>query len=484
MEDPREHSVLQKVVLMILVVSLGVHALSLVLGQTLFESWWWMNVPLHSTIEAIGSMIAFAVASLLLTLEIRHDGTSYNSRIAAALVGMGLLDGFHAMVYPGDTFVWFHSTATFVGGFLFSLVWLPTDPFERIERYWVYACGIAVLVFGLVVLRFPGFVPGMIQGDRFSFLAHFLNVSGGLFLILASTRLFLSFRRHGEVDDLLFSLHCLLFGAAGLMFPQSTLWDFSWWGWHFLRMMAYGAALVFAVNTLVRDQNTILERKETLEKRVTQRTSRLEQALREKETLLKEIHHRVKNNMQFISSMLSLQSDQVSDPSVREKFQDSLGRINSMALVHDLLYQSDDLEQVDFENYVSRLVDELRQTLSPDPSEVQIETSIENVYLDIDTAVLCGLIINELVMNSLQHAFSGQPTGSILISFDRNDDLSELTVEDNGVGIDERSLADRDGSLGLELVRTIVEKDLLGEMTVETDDGTIVTVRFKQKTDE
>ncbi|MFB6344943.1 MAG: sensor histidine kinase [bacterium] len=464
----------------IVFLSLALHGVILTLGLTLMADWQWIQHSVHSTIETTGSMIAFVVAFLLLALESRNEGTSYNVRIAGALIGMGFLDAFHAMAPVSGLFVWLHSSSTFFGGVLFVLVWLPESFFDPFETLWPYLCTAVTIVFGILSFVFSENLPEMIQLGSFTTTARYLNLAGGALLIGASMRLGLTYLNDYHFDDLLFCVHCLLFGMAGMMFELSTLWDFSWWGWHFLRLLAYAAALLFAVITFIRDQRTLRNRKDILEEQVANRTEELEQAVKEKEILLKEIHHRVKNNMQIISSMLSLQLQKFDEPSIRESFDESLSRINSMALVHDLLYRSDDFDQVNFADYVHRLFDELRTSLVPGDSEITFETEIEDIRLNIDTAVRCGLIVNELVTNSIQHAFNKGGQGRTRVAFSRINGQYKLEVEDNGSGFSMEDKPTATDSLGLDLVQALVETDLHGEIEMSSNGGTSVTVRFKK----
>ncbi|ASP40044.1 hypothetical protein CHH28_15790 [Bacterioplanes sanyensis] len=248
----------ERVIIAIILASGAFHLSALVLGATTFADWRWQHLPVHSALEVAGSFIAFSVAYILLRLERHGRGTEFNIPIAAALVGMGMLDGVHALVEPGRLFVWLHTSATFVGGVLFSMVWLPRR-FHAMGMIW--GAGGLALFLSLLGVLVPNSVPAMVEEGQFTAAARFLNMSGGVLLLLAALRLFLSYRQHSNVDDLLFVLHCSMFGAAALMFEQSTLWDLPWWGWHVLRFLAYGVALWFAVaGDLLRQDLTETER--------------------------------------------------------------------------------------------------------------------------------------------------------------------------------------------------------------------------------
>lgn len=468
----------RKLLVGLVFISLVVHVLSLYLGRTIFYGWRLIHLPFHSVLESTGAIIAIVVAFILSVLERRGRGTSYNYCIAGALVGMGILDGFHAMVTTGKTFVWLHSLATFTGGTLFALVWLPPDFFNRFKPPWPVWAGIFVTLLGGLSVLYSGLLPPMIDANNFTVQSKVLNFTGGVLLFLASVRLLVSFRTSNRVSDLLFSVHCLLFGAAAVMFEQSELWNVPWWGWHVLRLMAYGAALVFAVETFLQDQRTLIARREGLEREVRKRTVELQNALEEKEILLREVHHRVKNNLQVISSMLSLQLGDYENERIQENYQEILGRINSMALVHDLLHQSEDLTRLDFEEYALTLVDELQTTLETGRTRVTVETEFQAAELDVDTALRCGLILHELISNCLQHAFVGRSTGTLKLRFKRIDGGYELVVQDDGVGFEPNRSSQATESIGLDLVEAIAGTDLGGDCEIETNGGTRVTVRF------
>ncbi len=170
----------------------------------------------------------------------------------------------------------------------------------------------------------------------------------------------------------------------------------------------------------------------------------------EKEVLLKEIHHRVKNNMQVISSMLNLQASRLTDEPMRATFQDSQNRIKSMALIHERLYGQNDLAQVDFAGYLEQLTRNLVRSYRL--SAVELKLDLQKVQIDIDRAVPCGLIVNELVSNALKHAFSKQGgTLKVQLQYESND-MVKLSIEDDGIGFPEDMDYRNSDSLGLQLV--------------------------------
>jgi PAS domain S-box-containing protein len=205
---------------------------------------------------------------------------------------------------------------------------------------------------------------------------------------------------------------------------------------------------------------------------------RIRASLREKEALLKEIHHRVKNNLQVVSSLLGLQSRAVADPEMRKMFQESQDRIHSMALLHESLYQSQNLSQVDFPEYIRQLAAHLFHSYGVGVDRIHLRTDLDRLSLNLDAAMPCGLIINELISNSLKYAFPEGRSGEIRIELrEHADGMARLVVADNGVGL----RADIDWvntrSLGLRLVRSLAEQ-LGGKIEVSSQAGTEVRLAF------
>jgi two-component sensor histidine kinase len=214
------------------------------------------------------------------------------------------------------------------------------------------------------------------------------------------------------------------------------------------------------------------------ERRRDHAEEKLKTSIVEKELLLREIHHRVKNNIQIMSSLLSIQSKYIDDHRVLELFKDYQNRIRSLALVHEKLYMSGNLANIDFRNYVISLTDNMVRTLGISRN-ITINIDIENILLNTDTAIPCGLIINELVSNSFKYAFPDGREGRITIALKKMDDEFILTVGDNGIGIDDGADISKLNTLGLGLVFNLVEKQLNGSVELDTAEGTAFTMRFK-----
>lgn len=206
----------------------------------------------------------------------------------------------------------------------------------------------------------------------------------------------------------------------------------------------------------------------------------LRASLGEKEILLKEIHHRVKNNLQVISGLLDLQAHHISDPTGREIYKESQNRVITMALIHEELYRSVNLSQVDFADYIQNLCENLMVSYGADGDRIVLDIKAEKIEMVVDTAIPCGLIINELITNSLKHAFPGERRGKISLFFKQLKDREfQLTVSDDGVGIPEDVNIYKTSTLGMQLVTVMVEQ-LGGTIKVKRRDGTRFTIRFKE----
>ncbi|MCZ7397569.1 MAG: PAS domain S-box protein [Candidatus Methanoperedens sp.] len=206
----------------------------------------------------------------------------------------------------------------------------------------------------------------------------------------------------------------------------------------------------------------------------------IKSSLKEKETLLKEIHHRVKNNMQIVSSLLDHQAQYIKDKNVIDIFTESQNRILSMSLVHEKLYQSEDLAKIDFYNYINDLVANLFQSYAANSGKITLNISIENIQIDIDLAIPCGLIANELITNSLKYAFPEGTEGEIKIAFRKKEEnMLEFVISDDGIGLPKDLDFRKTESLGLHLVTILAENQLHGEINLIRGKGTEFQIKFR-----
>ena len=228
-------------------------------------------------------------------------------------------------------------------------------------------------------------------------------------------------------------------------------------------------------NSYDNDRQLILAQKEELE-RVNESTLRKNEYI---ESLIKEIHHRVKNNLQIISGLMYLQSSRIEDATARKAFEEGRNRVDAIALVHQKLYMDNDLAKVNIEEYLKILCDTIAMSFGKEGT-MTIGTSLEDKTIDIDIAIPVGLIVNELVTNSYKHAFSNTIRPAVNVSFnDSTDGNYTLTVSDNGSGMPEDALTNS-YSFGMKLVRILLSQ-LDGSMTVLSEDGTVIAIELKRK---
>jgi PAS domain S-box-containing protein len=222
---------------------------------------------------------------------------------------------------------------------------------------------------------------------------------------------------------------------------------------------------------------TISQMRDITEER--QADERLRASMKEQEVLLKEIHHRVKNNLQIISSLLNLQSQHIQDPAALAMFQESRLRVRSMAMVHEKLYRSKDLSHVDFKEYIPSLAYHLFQIYGVNSEAIALTIDVDDAYLDINSAIPCGLLVSELISNTLKHAFPDGRRGEVKVRMKPlADGFMELVVSDNGIGLEKDLDLKNTDSFGLQLVDMLTEQ-LQGTVAIDRNGGTSITVRFK-----
>jgi PAS domain S-box-containing protein len=221
--------------------------------------------------------------------------------------------------------------------------------------------------------------------------------------------------------------------------------------------------------TIVKD---VTEQKKAQEK--------IRKSLIEKEILLREIHHRVKNNMQVISSLLKMQSRQVEDEYVQELLEKSQSRIRSMSLVHEQLYRSEDLSHISFQDYLEKLVSNVADSYAVDVRHITATVDAPDLDISLDSSMPCGLIVSELVSNAYKHAFPSGKHGTVSIkAYKDDDDMVNMKIEDNGRGIPKFIDPRKMESLGLKLVYMLAEHQLAGKVEVDRKNGTRFHIRFK-----
>ena len=230
---------------------------------------------------------------------------------------------------------------------------------------------------------------------------------------------------------------------------------------------------------IAKRRRTSLElQKEILEREQTE--IKLQKSLEQKELLLQEIHHRVKNNLFVASSLVGLQTNYIDNPEIIKVLEHTQERIKTMALIHEHLYSSTDLEKIDFYKYVQNLTRQILYSYNCHSQNINLVINVLPISLNIETANPCGLIINELVSNSLEHGFKNSSQGSIYLTFKKNNSGQFiLIVKDDGVGFPANKNLHNSESLGLQLVYTLVEQ-LEGEIELNSNNGTEITITFSE----
>ena len=203
----------------------------------------------------------------------------------------------------------------------------------------------------------------------------------------------------------------------------------------------------------------------------------IETSLKEKDVLLKEIHHRVKNNLQIIISLLNLQTGYIKDEVTLKAVKDGQSRVRSMALVHEKFYQSDELSEIDFAEYIEKLCHYLYQSYGDKTDRIDVQIKGDKIGLDMDTAMPCGLLVNEIVSNAYKYAFPDQEKGTILIEFKKSNGKMTLFIHDNGIGFPIEYDLEKSESLGMQLIQALTSQ-LDGELKVSRENGTTFEVSF------
>jgi two-component sensor histidine kinase len=206
----------------------------------------------------------------------------------------------------------------------------------------------------------------------------------------------------------------------------------------------------------------------------------LEQALKDKDILMKEIHHRVKNNLMIMASLLNMQSRYIEDEVARDIFKDSQSRARTMALIHEKLYQSKELKKLDVQDYMESLARDIYHAYIKDPEKIQLNLEIEQLMLDINTVIPLGLILNEILTNTFKYAFPGDADGIVEVKFIKKEN-NEFLLEvcDDGAGLPPDFHEKKTESLGMRLIHSLTEQ-IRGELEINSDHGTQVRVKFQE----
>ena len=282
--------------------------------------------------------------------------------------------------------------------------------------------------------------------------------------------------------------------TASYPFRIKKPWYLLWWAFliYFLVFFWFIYLLLRLNSVRLRNENIKLEKiiqeriKEIEEQKrqaekdrnlIEEQSLELKRSLEERESLLKEIHHRVKNNLQVVASLLHLQSGKFEDENIKKVLEEGQGRVRSMALIHQKLYENEDIRHIPFGEYLNELISEIKSSFGSEAANVSVNIETSNIKFDIDAAIPLGLILNELVTNAFKYAYDGIKEPQLSIHLTKNGDEYLLNVRDNGVGIPEEIDIKRSRSLGLRLVKALSEQ-LFGEYEFNTSRGTNFELKF------
>lgn len=217
-----------------------------------------------------------------------------------------------------------------------------------------------------------------------------------------------------------------------------------------------------------------------LERMVEERTLEYLKALKSKETIVQEMHHRIKNNLTTISSLLALQAMKLKDRSTRDHLLNAVMRVKSMGIIHNRLYKYDDLENIDLKKYINFLIEEIRNVFSIDKNKIIFNIKCDDIILNIDTAIPCGLIINEIIINSIKHGFPNGRKGLIDIAIKQEKEWYFVNISDNGIGLPEGFEKDSNSNLGMDIIWNLV-KQLDGSVNMISENGLKYSIILKRE---
>ncbi len=230
---------------------------------------------------------------------------------------------------------------------------------------------------------------------------------------------------------------------------------------------------------LIKEQNKKLKDEITKRKIIEKE---LKDTLKEKDFLMQEIHHRVKNNLQIISSLLNLQLKQTEDNKTHSILTDSRNRIQSLALIHEKIYQSENLNEFNLSTYINTLSVNIFRSFMNNASMRTLNVDIKNdCYADLDICIPCGLVINEIITNSIKHAFPENQKGIISLTLESDKNTLNIIVSDNGIGIPKDIIVEESKSLGLHLIKLLTISQLKGKMDINTENGTKFNISIPLK---
>ena len=412
------------------------HGVTLYFSKSVYHGVLFINYPLHATLESTGSLIGILVACLVHFQKGFINKVSFSETIVSALLCMALLDLVHALYHAGNEFVWFHSLATFFGGILFSFVLFPRSWQLKISKPFFLTS--FVILFVILCIMFPNYIPTMVIKGQFTFPAIFLNLFGGLLMLASGVRLYINYRKTRELDDILFVLHCVFFGLAAIMFQESSLWDIAWWGWHTLRFLAYLTAFLFALHSLFSINAKIIE-----STKLNQLIDNLQRSNEELAQFAYRTSHDLKSPLVSITRLADFICCDIDNNNYTE-VKDNIGKIKAKALqlnvlVSDILtltkidYLEDKIEKYYVKKTVQSIWDDL-EALRQD-YDCQLIMDIQEPYFICSSVIKLTQVLENLISNAIKYSDQTQAISFVKVSLKKAEPHIIIFVEDNGIGI-------------------------------------------------
>lgn len=436
----------------------------------------------HTLGELFSISVAFGIFMLAWNSR-RFIDNNYLLFIGIAYLFIGGVDLIHTLAYKGmNIFEGYGSnlpTQLWIAARYLESISLLIAPLFftknlKVQNVFIIYSLITTLLLG-ATLHWDFFPDCFIEGTG---LTPFKKISEYIIslIFIASVGFLSQHRKHFDVGvfRLIVASIVITIGSELAFTFYISVYGFSNLLGHFLKIISFYLIYKAIIETGLVKPYSLLFRNLKL------REAELEVSLKEKDVLLREVHHRVKNNLQIITSFLRLQAGKIEDVQYAKMFQESQNRIKSMALIHEMLYKTKNLSELDFKTYVHNLTQSLMRSHAVDARNILLKLKIVDAHLDLDCAITCGIILNELISNALTHAFPEKRQGQIDISFKLNDEKEiELKVSDNGIGIPPGYDFKASKSLGLRLITILAEDQLRGSIDLNRENGTHFTIRFK-----
>lgn len=437
----------KRVLWAIIGVSIILHVIGWWMATSFYEEQFWVMKTLHTAIEVVGSSLAIIVAYWIYTLSKAGIGPLYAVRIAGALILMAFFDAFHALTEVGNLFVWFHSLATFLGGLLFLSVWLPVRLDKKLNYKFLVGVVIIAITIGGLSYYFMDSIPKMVEEGRFTITSILLNLLGGIFLLMSSIRFILTYVKTRNTDDLLFFLHCALFGLAALMFEQSEVWDFSWWAWHVLRFLAFVVAFWFVFisqdkvfKSLKASEQKLKSYNEDLQRGIASQTK----SLKDKNDLLEQytslVSHDLKEPVRSIASLTQILEDKYTEDidakgkQIITYIKDSAWRmeelVNQLQIQGKIGYNSSP-ENVDVNEIFNTIKNDLHQFISENKAILNIKEMPVFVAYPLELR----LLFQNMVSNAIKYG-KEEVVPEVTVSCQEKETHYLFKVKDNGIGIE------------------------------------------------